>query len=69
MSDFLFASPSFLSGFARTLDMGATLNRYSYNFSATPVEADLRAIAHDWAAVGKDLHKAMVEAKPPADAK
>jgi len=63
MSDFLFASPNFLTGCARTLDLGAVLNRSSYNFSATPEEADLRAIAHDWAAVGKDLQKAMLAAK------
>lgn len=69
MSDFLFASPNFLTGFGRTIDLGGVLNRCSYNFSRTPTEADLRAISHDWVAVGKDLHKAMVEAKLPADAK
>lgn len=63
MSDFLFASPNFLTGCARTIDLGAVLNRSSYNFSATPEEADLRAIGHDWEAVGNDLRKAMVEHK------
>ncbi len=65
MSDFLFASPSFLTGCARTLDLGAVLNRSSYNFSSTPEAADLRAIALDWRAVGKDLRKAMMEYRLP----
>ncbi len=66
MSDFLFGSPSFLTGLGRTMDLGGVLNRSSYNFSSTPEEADLRAIAHDWVAVGKDLRKAMLEAKVDA---
>lgn len=69
MSDFLFASPSFLTGLGRTLDLGAVLNRSSYNFTPTPEGADLRAIAQDWVAVGRDLRKAMSEAEPPVQAK
>jgi len=63
MTDFLFASPSFLTGLGRTIDIGAMLNRSNYNLTSTPEGADLRAIAQDWGAVGKDLRKAMIEAE------
>jgi hypothetical protein len=58
-SDFLFASPSFWTGAGRVLDLGASLERYSYNISATPEEADLWAVANDWLVVGQDFAKAM----------
>lgn len=63
MSDFLFASPSFLSGMARTIDLGAALNWNSYNMSRTGEEADIRAIAQDWKAVGRDLRRALIAAR------
>lgn len=50
---YLYATPSFLGGMAYTLDMGRTL--LVYNESATPIEADTKAIRNDWKAVGKDL--------------
>jgi len=56
-SDFLFAMPSFLSGLARTLDIGSTFD--AYNQSKTTAEADSRAIVADWCAVGFDLRAAM----------
>jgi hypothetical protein len=58
-SDFLFAVPTVLSGVARTLDLGGTFD--SYNASTTELEADRKAIAVDWKAVGSDLTKAMRE--------
>jgi len=58
-TDFLVASPSFWSGMARVLDLGCTLP--SYHMSETPEEADSRAIASDWANVGKDILAAMKE--------
>lgn len=58
-SDFLFASPSFLTGAGRVLDLGGALEHYSYNISRTPEEADALAIANDWAVVGQDLGHAM----------
>ena len=57
-SDFLFATPTFLTGAGRSIDLGAYLEGCSYNISATPKDADLWAIAQDWAAIGKDLRKA-----------
>ena len=62
-TDFLVATPSFLTGAGRTLDLGAHLERWSYNFSASPQEADRWAIEQDWWAVGCDLRKAVADAK------
>ena len=56
---FLFANPNFLSGIAGVLDMAGTL--YVYNESRSGQEADARALASDWAVVGKDLMKAANE--------
>jgi hypothetical protein len=53
----LFASPSFISGFARLVDFGATFD--SYNQSRTPVEADVRAAVSDWLNVGDDVAAAI----------
>ncbi len=53
-TDYLFARPSFLSGMASALDMGAILVR-EYNRSATPNEADFKAIRSDWAITGMDI--------------
>jgi len=58
-SGFLFATPSFLTGLARTLDIGATLSAHSYNMSETPREADVKALASDWSVVGLDIAKAI----------
>jgi len=50
---FLFAPPGFLGGMAVALDLAGTL--VEYNVSNTPREADVRAIASDWAITGKDI--------------
>lgn len=49
----LYTIPSFQSGMARTLDVGATFD--SYNTLSTPEKADRVALASDWYAVGADL--------------
>jgi len=56
---FLFANPSFVTGFARVLDLGGTLNEY--NYSLRPASSDFYAIHSDWRVVGSDLLTAMVE--------
>lgn len=56
-STFLFAEPSFLSGIASIVDLNGSLR--NYNTSATPEEADERALAADWRAVGKDIENAI----------
>jgi hypothetical protein len=52
-TDFLYARPNFLSGFASVIDIGGTL--IEYNNSRNEVEADLRALASDWIITGKDI--------------
>ncbi len=61
-TDFLFARPSFLEGFARVVDLGGTLNTYNTSPSAAEADAaaiwaDVRAVAGDIRAVGNRLKK------------
>ncbi len=56
-TDYLYAGASFLEGVARVLDLGGTLN--VYNESETPGDADARALASDWQAVGDDIQSAI----------
>ena len=52
-SDFLFAQPRALFGVARLL---AIFSAFSvYNVSASPAEADARALWSDWYVTGRDL--------------
>ncbi len=53
MSGRLFATPSFVSGMARALDLGSTFNEY--NSDNTPEEADYWSFWSDWHSVGDDL--------------
>jgi hypothetical protein len=59
MTKFLFASPSFLSGAARTLDLGAQFD--SYNASLSTQQADMLAMFADWYTVGEDIRDALNE--------
>lgn len=63
-TDRLFTIPSFLSGAARALDLGATSD--SYNISSSPTEADMRAIASDWGVVSNDVWEAYNRLKKPS---
>ena len=56
----LFATPSLLSGFARTLDIGGTFDRF--NVSRDGREADATALRADMLAIFADL-RAAVEAE------
>ena len=53
----LFATPSFLSGFSRALDLGGTLD--VYNTDESEEKADSKALASDWEQVGEDIYEAM----------
>jgi hypothetical protein len=53
MTDFLFATPSFISDMGRILDIGATMA--AYNSSKTPEEIDREALCSDWAVVGSEI--------------
>lgn len=55
----LYATPSYLDGFARILDIGGTLD--DYNYSATPEDSDRIAFLADWHAVASDFRKAVAE--------
>jgi len=55
----LFATPSFLEGFARVLDLGGTLTQY--NTTSDPREADYLALRSDWRAIGDDFYTALGE--------
>ncbi|MFH1187949.1 MAG: hypothetical protein V1688_03770 [bacterium] len=50
---YLFARPSFVSGMAGVLDLGANLQ--FYNESETAEDADNIALLNDWKQVGNDL--------------
>jgi hypothetical protein len=53
----LFAKPSFMEGFARAIDIGATLNEYKRN--VTEAKADYEALKSDWYAVGDSIYEAI----------
>ena len=53
----LFATPSFITGVAKAIDLGATFDEY--NADVTPEEADFYSLLSDWCAVGDDLRFAI----------
>jgi hypothetical protein len=53
----LFVRPSFVEGMARLFDTANSLN--VYNADENGKEADLKALAADWSAVGDDLRAAI----------
>lgn len=55
--DFLFATPSWLSGAARTLDLTGQFD--DYNDSPTVEMADAKALFVDWRIVGESLVSAL----------
>ena len=55
----LYATPSFLEGFARALDIGDTFTQYNTMDSAR--EADFLALRSDWRAIGEDLDTALAQ--------
>ncbi|HEV8588167.1 MAG TPA: hypothetical protein VGQ72_04785 [Pyrinomonadaceae bacterium] len=65
MSDFLFASSSWLSGAARTLDLAATFD--DYNMSLNPAQADWLALNADALATYKDLWSAFAKSAKDAE--
>ncbi len=56
-TDILYATPTFIGGMARVLDIGSTLTEY--NTSSTPEKADLEALSSDWVVTGNDIRSAM----------
>jgi len=60
-SDFLFAQPSGLAGWARLLDLFGTFD--DYNTSPSRSVADARALYTDWVVTGEDIRVAMAALK------
>ena len=58
----LFATPSFLEGFARVLDLGDTFTEY--NTSPDAAEADFLALRSDWRAIGEYFDTALAQNEP-----
>ncbi len=61
-SSYLYAQPSFWSGFARGLDLFGKFDRY--NTAESEAESDAEAVENDWNAVGEDLWSAYEQVKP-----
>lgn len=59
MSDFLFASSSFVRGLGRVLDVGSSMSKSSYSTSRSGREADAKAMINDWKVVGNDIREGM----------
>jgi hypothetical protein len=60
-TDYLFARPSLLRGIARVVDLCGVLDLGAYDTSATPEEADEKALLSDWQAVAGDFAAAFAE--------
>ena len=60
-ASYLFATPCFVSGFARAIDIGATYQ--AYNLSENGQIADYKALCSDWLQVGEDITTAMEKYK------
>jgi hypothetical protein len=56
-ADFLFATPSAISGMARFFDFSGSFD--VYNSSRNEAEADAKATYVDWACVGASVDEAM----------
>ena len=61
ITDFLYAQPSILIGFARLADLCGVMD--AYNQSRTEAEADARGLYADFRITGEDLLRAMQIAK------
>jgi hypothetical protein len=62
---FLFATPNFWRGAASAFDIGGTL--IEYNTSKDENDADIRALASDWAIVGKDIQNSVESCKKESE--
>lgn len=58
-TDFLFSTPTYLSGASNIFNIGG--NFYDYNVSKSEAEADCKAIRNDFNMIGNDLDYAISE--------
>jgi hypothetical protein len=56
-TDYLFAKSSFLTGAGTVLNLRG--DYYLYNYSDSGEEADIKALASDWKAIGNDIKDSM----------
>jgi hypothetical protein len=63
--NYIFVMPSFSRGVSRAIDLGGAAQKSSYLVSDNPSEADARAIASDWAAVGNEIRDAVAAVGAP----
>lgn len=56
---YLFAKPSFWTGYGSSVDLFGVM--FEFNSSLTPEQADWLALRADWLAVGQDIRRAMSE--------
>jgi len=61
VTDFLTPRSSVLTGMGTLLNLAGSY--YFYNISATPAEADTRALASDWKIIGQDLSHVLNQEK------
>ena len=52
--------PDYLSGISSILDLGATNSSFRYNPNQN-INSDYQAIKNDWAAIGSDLEKSIID--------
>ena len=64
VTDFLFATPTLLTGAGTVINLAG--DYYRFNISDSDVEADLRAIASDFGVTGEDIRKAIKEIEQEA---
>lgn len=66
MTDYLYTPPSFLSGLARSIDIGGAYTRY--NFSRDGHDADANAMAADVEAVARLIRDALGQLEQAVEA-
>ena len=56
-TDFLFSTSSFSIGIGSIFNLAG--NYYTFNYSDTGLEADMKALASDWFVIGQDIEDAI----------
>ncbi len=59
-AEYLFSDNSFLIGIGSIFNLSGS-SYFEYDFSDSPEEADFKAIASDWFAVGDDIANSIID--------
>ena len=54
---YIFPNTNFIVGMGSAINLAG--NYYTFQASATPMEADLRALQSDWLVIGQDIRSTM----------